>query len=139
MKKWIIIWAALFITVLTFGLASAQNEPIIIKVGMPTVLSGPAAPWGQVGMDPYHAWIDLFNKEGFKVGGKTYNFKLITVDDKNTPEGGAAAAKQLIYSDGCKFLAGHWTWNFPSVATVANQAKVILLTRTGNEAVPGGV
>jgi branched-chain amino acid transport system substrate-binding protein len=139
MKKWTILWAVLLVTLMAFGLAGAQTAPIIIKVGMPTVLSGPAAPWGQVGMDPYHTWIELFNKEGFKVAGKTYNFKLITVDDKNTPEGGAAAAKQLIHSDGCKFLAGHWTWNFPSVATVANQAKVILLTRTGNEAVPGGI
>ena len=144
MKKSYSIATDLVITLMVlgmFGIAHAQKagEPIVIKVGMPTVLSGPAAPWGQVGMDPYHAWIELFNKEGFKVGGKTYNFKLITVDDKNTPEGGAAAAKQLIYSDGCKFLAGHWTWNFPSVATVANQAKVILLTRNGNEAVPGGV
>jgi branched-chain amino acid transport system substrate-binding protein len=122
----------------SFGVASAQ-KPIIIKVGMPTVLSGPAAAWGQIGMDPYLAWIELFNKDGFKVGGKTYNFKLVTVDDKNTPEGGAAAAKQLIFGDGCKFLAGHWTWNFPAVSAVTNAAKVIFVTRTGNEAVPGGV
>jgi len=139
MKKRTILSAVLFILFAAFGLAGAQTQPIIIKVGMPTVLSGPAAPWGQIGMDPYQAWIELFNKEGFKVAGKTYNFKLITVDDKNTPEGGAAAAKQLIHGDGCKFLVGHWTWNFPSVATVANQAKVILFTRNGNEAVPGGV
>ena len=123
MKKWYSLLTILMITGLAFGLASAQTAPIIIKVGMPTCLSGPAAPWGQIGMEPYHTWIELFNKEGFKVGGKTYNFKLITVDDKNTPEGGAAAAKKLIYNEGCKFLAGHWTWNFPAVATVATRPK----------------
>jgi branched-chain amino acid transport system substrate-binding protein len=144
MKKWNSIAIILVIIGMVFGIALSPKQaqaadPIIVKVGMPTCLSGPAAPWGQIGMEPYHTWIGLFNKEGFKVGGKTYNFKLITVDDKNTPEGGAAAAKQLIYSDGCKFLAGHWTWNFPAVATVANQAKAILFTRNGNEAVPGGV
>jgi branched-chain amino acid transport system substrate-binding protein len=149
MKKSYSIATILVMTVMVLGIlgiAGAPNTtqaqttgPIVIKVGMPTVLSGPAAPWGQIGMDPYLAWIDLFNKEGFKVGGKTYNFKLITVDDKNTPEGGAAAAKQLIFGDGCKFLAGHWSWNFPAVAAVTNPAKVIFVTRTGNEAVPGGV
>jgi len=144
MKKWNSIAIILVIIGMVSGIALAAKpaqaaDPIIIKVGMPTCLSGPAAPWGQIGMEPYHTWIELFNKEGFKVGDKTYNFKLVTVDDKNTPEGGAAAAKQLIYSDGCKFLAGHWTWNFPAVATVATQAKAILLTRTGNEVFPGGI
>jgi len=78
----------------------------------------------------------MFNEEGFQVNGKTYNFESIEVDDQNTPEGGTAAAKQLIFGDGCKFIAGHWTWNFPAVAAVTNPAKVILMTRTGNEAVP---
>lgn len=146
MKKSYSIATILVITVMVLGMSGialapkpAQAEPITIKVGLPTVLSGPAAPWGQIGMEPYLTWIELFNKEGLIVGGKTYNFKLVTVDDKNTPEGGAAAAKQLIYGDKVKFLAGHWSWNFPAVSTVANQAKVIFVTRTGNEAVPGGV
>ncbi len=147
MKKWNSIPRILVTIGIVFAVALALEpaqaaDPVIVKVGMPTCLSGPGAPWGQIGMEPYHTWIELFNKEGFKVAGKTYNFKLITVDDKNTPEGGAAAAKQLIYNDGCKFLAGHWTWNFPAVAAVTNQAKAILLTRSGNEAIPvswGGV
>lgn len=145
MKNWKSISMILLIGVMAISMFALAPEkalaadPIVIKVGLPTVLSGPAAPWGQVGMPPYLTWIDLFNKEGFVVNGKTYNFKLITVDDKNTPEGGAAAAKQLIYGDKVKFLAGHWSWNFPSIATVSNQAKVIFMTRTGNEAVPGGV
>ena len=128
------------------GIAGAPNTtqaqtsgPIIIKVGTPTALSGPAGPWGQIGVAPIQAWVELFNKEGFKVGNKTYNFQVINVDDKNTPEGGAAAAKKLIYEDKVKFIISHWTWNFPSVSAVANQAKVIYLCRTGNEAVPGGV
>jgi hypothetical protein len=96
-------------------------------------------PLGSGRFGPVLAWVDLFNKEGFKIGNKTYNFQLIIADDKNTPEGGAAAAKKLIYEDRVKFLIGHWSWNYPSVSAVANQAKVIYLCRTGNEAVPGGV
>ncbi|MCJ7683025.1 MAG: ABC transporter substrate-binding protein, partial [Desulfobacteraceae bacterium] len=127
MKKWYSIATILVITGMVFGLGGIAHaeKPNIIKVGLPTVLSGPAAPWGQIGMAPYLTWIELFNKEGFVVDGKTYNFELVTVDDKNSPEGGAAAAKQLIYGDKVKFLVGHWSWNFPAVSAVANRAKVI--------------
>jgi branched-chain amino acid transport system substrate-binding protein len=144
MKKWYCIATMVAITAMVFGMASAPKpaqaaEPIIIKVGIATPLSGPAGPWGQIGIAPSEAWLALFNKKGFKVGGKTYNFKLVYADDKNTPEGGAAAAKKLIYEDKVKFIVSHWSWNFPTVSAVANQAKVIYLCRTGNEAVPGGV
>jgi ABC-type branched-subunit amino acid transport system substrate-binding protein len=143
MKKWYSITTMAAIAAMVLGLACVPQptqaaEPIIIKIGVPQALSGPAAQWGQNAKAAYDVWVELFNKKGFKVGGKTYNFKLIHIDDKNSPEGGAAAAKQLIYGDGCKFIAGHWTWNFPAVAAVTNPAKVILMTRTGNEAVPGG-
>lgn len=135
-------WVALGLIVAMLGVipASAQAaEQIMIKVGVPGPLSGPAGPWGQIGVPAYDTFVALFNKEGFKVGGKTYGFELIYIDDLNTPEGGAAAAKKLVYEDKVKFIAGHWSWNFPSVAAVTNPAKVIFVTRTGNEAVPGGV
>lgn len=114
-------------------------EQILIKVGVPQPLSGPAGPWGQVSVPAYDTFVALFNQEGFKVGDKTYGFQLVHIDDKNSPEGGAAAAKKLIYEDKVKFIAGHWSWNFPSIAAVTNPAKVIYMARTGNEAVPGGV
>jgi len=144
-KKWynvvaILMTAVILVGVFAMGCAKTAppqpTGPIIIKVGTPTALSGPAAPWAQAGTAPYETFIELLNKEGFQVGDNTYNFKSIQVDDQNTPEGGAAAAKQLIYGDGCKFLVGHWTWNFPAVSAVTNPAKVIFMTRTGNEAVP---
>lgn len=148
MKKRNIItafWAILIIVFGTFCIVQAEekkgsDEPIIVKVGLPTPLTGPASPWGQIGIDPYLEFIKRFNKQGgFKVNGKTHHFKLIIVDDENTPEGGSQAAKKLIYDEKVKFIAGHWSWNFPSVSKVANRAKVIFVTRTGNEAVPGGI
>ena len=144
MKKWYSIAIMVVITVMVFGMAVAPRpaqaaEPIVIKVGYTTALSGPAAAWGQTERAFYEAFVEVFNKKGFKVGGKTYNFKMVIIDNKNTPEGGAAAAKQLIYGDKVKFIIGLWTWNFPTIAAVTNPAKVILMTRTGNEAVPGGV
>ena len=146
MKRTYSIAIILVITMILLGMfviASAQKpaktQPIVIKLGTPVCLSGPAAPWGQVPTPFYETFLDLFNKEGFQVGGKTYNLKLVQVDDQNTPEGGAAAAKQLIFGEGCKFIVGHWSWNFPSVSAVTNPAKVIFMARTGNEAVPGGI
>ncbi len=82
-------------------------------------------------MEPYLTWIDLFNKKGFEVGGKTYNFKLFAVDDYDSPEGGTAAAKQLVYGEGCKFLAGHWSWSYAAISAITNPAKVIFVTRNG--------
>jgi branched-chain amino acid transport system substrate-binding protein len=146
MRKWYNVVAISMVAVIVLGIfaiACAQKPaepqptgPIIIKLGASTALSGPAAPWAQAGDPPWDAFVELFNKEGFQVDGKTYNFESIEVDDQNTPEGGTAAAKQLIYNDGCKFIVGHWTWNFPAIAAVTNPAKVIFITRTGNEAVP---
>jgi branched-chain amino acid transport system substrate-binding protein len=138
----VVILVTMFMVLSVFGTASAEKpaEPIVIKVGVVTPLSGPAGPWGQVGIPPIDAWVELFNKAGgFKVAGKTYHFQMVYIDDLGTPEGGAAAAKKLIYEQNVRFIAGHWSWNFPSVSAVTNQAKVIFLTRTGNEAVPGGV
>ena len=141
MKKWYKITAILAVTVIVLGMfamacapkpaAPVPIGPITIKVGLPTALSGPAAPWGQTSLEPYETWIELFNKEGFEVGGKTYNFKMIQVDDMNSYEGGAAAVKQLVFGDKVRFIAGHWTWNFSAVAAVTNPAKVIFVTRTG--------
>ena len=105
-------------------------EPIIIKVGLPTPLSNPAIPWGRANVEPYLAWIDLFNEKGFKVDGKIYNFKLITVDDRDSPEGGTLAAQRLV-GEGCKFLAGHWSWSYDAISAVTNPAKVIFVTRNG--------
>jgi len=105
--------------------------PIIINVGLPTPLSNPGIPWGRANIEPYSTWLDLFNKEGFKVNGKTYNFKLFTADDRDSPEGGTAAAEQLVYAEGCKFLAGHWSWSYDTISAITNPAKVIFITRNG--------
>ncbi len=121
-----------------FTTTAFAEEPTVIKIGNISPLSGPAGPWGQAPMPGYDAFIAAMNKEGVVVNGKKYVFKLISVDDQNSPEGGARAAKRLIYEEKVKFILGHWSWNFPSVAAVTNPAKVILMTRTGNEAVPGG-
>jgi branched-chain amino acid transport system substrate-binding protein len=116
--------------------------PITIKVGVESPLSGPASPWGQASQPGQAAFVKLLNDAGgFTVNGQQYLWEVEALDDQGSSEGGIAAAKQLM-ADGCRFIVGHWTWNFPAVQSVTNPAKVILITRTGSEAVPmsyGGV
>lgn len=145
MKKWSNVVAVLMAVVIVIGAFAVSctktappepTGPIIIKIGSQGPYSGPAAPWQLAGDPPSDEFLKLFNEEGFQVNGKTYNFQTVEVDDKNTPEGGAAAAKQLVHGDGVKFIVSHWSWTFPAVTAVTNPAKVILISRTGNEAVP---
>ena len=136
---WLISLSLFGAVVTAIGLAPVQvqaEDQTIIKLGCMGPLSGPAGPWGTIGRPGYDAFIELFNKEGFTVNGKKYGFEMVYVDDMNTPEGGAAAAKRLIYEDKVKFIVGHWTWNFATVAAVATPAKVILITRTGSDIQP---
>src|SRR4030042_4468405 len=121
MKKWYNVVAILMATVIVVGVFAIgcaktappqPTGPIIINIGLPMPLSGSASPWGLIPTPFREAWVEVFNKEGFQVHGKTSNVKLIQVADQNTAEGGAAAAKQLIFGDTCKFIAGHWGWKF---------------------------
>jgi branched-chain amino acid transport system substrate-binding protein len=144
MKKWyrvssILIVAIMLLTALAACAAQQQQKPapaqptgpITINIGLPMPLSGSASPWGQIPTPFRESWFEIFNRTGFDVNGQNYKLKLIQVDDQNTAEGGAAAAKQLIFGDNCKFFAGHWSWNFGAIAAVTNPAKVIFVTRTG--------
>jgi len=140
MKKWCAIGTILLAAVigLSTGGSAAAEQPTIIKVGVIMPLSGPAGPWGQIGIPVGEAWEDLFNKEGFRVNGKLYNFQTVYYDSLNTPEGGASAARRMIFEDKVKFIVGHWDTSFLAVAAITNPNKVILIARNGNEAVGGG-
>lgn len=129
-----------FMAIGMFGIAStaAAEEMTFIKVAVISPLSGPAGPWGQTGAPLYVAWLELFNKEGFRVNGKLYGFKHTNYDSLNSPEGAAAATKRAIFEDKIKFIVGHWDATFTTVQAISNPAKVLMFTRNGNEAVPGG-
>jgi branched-chain amino acid transport system substrate-binding protein len=145
MKTYYNLVAILMAVVLVVGIfatacqpkAPVSTGPITIKVGVSEALSGPAASYGKLGVEGTDAFCEVFNKEGFKVGDQTYNFKVITEDDQANVEGGSAAAKKLVYEDGVKFIIGHWTPNFKAIQAVTNPAKVILFTHTGADATPG--
>jgi branched-chain amino acid transport system substrate-binding protein len=147
MKKWNSIPSVLVVVVMVVGILAAcapkapaqpvSTAPIIIKLGVAEPLSGPAAMYGKPGQEADEAFFEVFNKEGFQVGNKTYNFEEDVADDQGTSEGGAAAAKKLVYEDGCKIIYAHWDTNFKAIQAVTNPAKVIFFTMTQGEAMPG--
>lgn len=141
MRKWHCVTVSLVVAIVVISVLTVSctqraavpvpSRPVIINVGLPTPLSNPAIPWGRANMEPYSIWIELFNKKGFEVNGRTYNFRLFTADDRDSPEGGTAAAEQLVHGDDCKFLAGHWSWSYDTISNISNPAEVIFVTRTG--------
>lgn len=147
MKKCSSVLSIMVVIVVVVGIfvacapqAPAQPEstgPITIKLGVAEPLSGAAAMYGKLTQDVDKAFFEVFNREGFKVGNKTYNFEEVVADDQGTAEGGAAAAKKLVYEDGCKIIYGHWDTNFKAIQAVTNPAKVIFFTMTQGEAMPG--
>jgi branched-chain amino acid transport system substrate-binding protein len=92
MKRFAIILIGLL--VLTFigsPLVMAKTETL--KIGVIAPLSGPGAPWGiaiQRGVEIAAQEINAAG--GIKAGGKTYEVKVIPVDDMYSGKGGVDAA-----------------------------------------------
>jgi ABC-type branched-subunit amino acid transport system substrate-binding protein len=147
MKKWYSISSILVVVVVMLvgvfaacGAKPAQpvsTGPITIKLGVCEPLSGPAASYGKLTQEVNPVFLEVFNREGFKIGNQTYHFEEVVADDQGTSEGGAAAAKKLVYEDGCKIIYGHWGANFKAIQNVTNPAKVIFFTMSQGDAMPG--
>lgn len=143
MKKWFRYLSVLFVAVGILGLvgtagAAEKEKATVINIATLMPLSGPAGPWGQIGITLGKAFEEIFNREGFRVNGKLYHIHNTNYDTMNTPEGGAAAAKRAIFEDKIKFVTGHWDASFLAVSAITNPNKVLLFARNGNEAVAGG-
>lgn len=82
-------------------------EPEYITVGSILPLSGPISVVGMSWSRGYELYFDKINEEGgVTIEGQPYLFKYISEDSKMNPEGGAAAARKLIYEDGATFVFG---------------------------------
>ncbi len=86
---------------------SAEAAPRVLKVGDINPLTGPAAAWGMNTLKYLQLAAQLANsKGGITVAGQKYTVEPVGVDDKDTVEGGRAAAEKLIYRDKAKFFVG---------------------------------
>ncbi len=103
-KFWIFIVIGLICSAPSFAPAA---DPNIIKIGDINPLTGPAGAWGTNTAKYLQTAAQYSNaKGGITVAGQKYKVEIIAVDDKDTVEGGRAAAEKLIYRDKVKFLVG---------------------------------
>lgn len=108
MKKWYTLTCALFVATLVVlavgpGQATAEN---VIKFGVSTPLSGPAAPWGIPHMQATKLIFDEVNEQGgIDIGGKKYTLEVIAYDHKYVIAEGVATVNRLINRDEVQFIS----------------------------------
>ena len=97
--------ASLLFCGLALGAGQAQSETINFGVSAP--LSGTAAHWGRMMVwSAEQAAAQINQGGGIKVGGKTYQIKILGYDNKYSAQDGAKVAQEMIRRDGVKYIVG---------------------------------
>src|SRR5262247_3763635 len=78
----------------------------VIKFGVSTPLSGPAAPWGIPHKQATELIFEEINSQGgLDVGGKKYKLEVVAYDHKYVIAEGVATVNRLIAKDGVKYIS----------------------------------
>jgi len=108
MKPWrslhwsMLLIAAVLMAVRPGGAGAAD----VIKFGVATPLSGPAAPWGIPHKGATELIFDEINAQGgLEVGGKKYKLEVVAYDHKYVIAEGVATVNRLISKDGVHFIS----------------------------------
>jgi branched-chain amino acid transport system substrate-binding protein len=88
------------------GPKSALADEKVLKYGILSYLTGPAAPWGIPNYRSISlgAW-KVNDQGGFKVGATTYKWEPVVYDTKYVPAEAVKAANKAIYSDKVSFIS----------------------------------
>src|SRR6267143_3682608 len=108
MRHWFsLIWVMLVVAALLVGVAPGNSGAAdVIKFGVATPLSGPAAPWGIPHKGATELIFDEINSQGgLEVGGKKYKLEVIAYDHKYVIAEGVATVNRLIAKDGVKYIS----------------------------------
>src|SRR6516165_9712830 len=99
----IVLVAIAALVVANSGLSFAAD---VIKFGISTPLSGPAAPWGIPHKQATELIFDEVNIQGgLEVGGKKYKLEVIAYDHKYVIAEGVATVNRLISKDEVKYVS----------------------------------
>ena len=79
----------------------ARGQGNVIRIGMPTILSGRVAILGQSSRDAVNLAVSRFNEAG-GVNGKTV--EMVIRDSKGQPDEAARITRDLINTDGCEMI-----------------------------------
>src|SRR5262249_34371131 len=86
--------------------AEPSHAADVIKFGISTPLSGPAAPWGIPHKNATELIFDEINAQGgLDVGGKKYKLEVVAYDHKYVIAEGVATVNRLIAKDGVKYIS----------------------------------
>jgi branched-chain amino acid transport system substrate-binding protein len=108
MKPWrSVTWTTLLAAaVLMPGSPGTAVAADIIKFGISTPLSGPAAPWGIPHKNATELIFDEINGQGgLEIGGKKYKLEVVAYDHKYVIAEGVATVNRLIAKDGVKYIS----------------------------------
>src|SRR5256712_151871 len=95
--------AAALLSAVGTGTAGAAD---VIKFGISTPLSGPAAPWGIPHKQATELVFDEINSQGgLEVNGKKYRLEVVAYDHKYVIAEGVATVNRLISKDGVKYVS----------------------------------
>jgi branched-chain amino acid transport system substrate-binding protein len=100
----------------------------VIKFGIATPLSGPAAPWGIPHKQAVELIFDEVNSQGgLEVAGKKYKLEVIAYDHKYVIAEGVATVNRLIAKDGVKFISILGGTVVKAAEESVNEARVVNL------------
>lgn len=107
MKKWYVLAWSLVLAMILLGVGPGQSlAEDVIKFGISTPLSGPAAPWGIPHMQATKLVFDEVNEHGgLDVGGKKYKIEVIAYDHKYVIAEGVNTVNRLINRDEVQFIS----------------------------------
>ena len=106
-RWWVLTGFVLLAAALLLYVAPGTTEAAdVIKFGISTPLSGPAAPWGIPHKQAVELVFDEINSQGgLEVGGKKYKLEVIAYDHKYVIAEGVATVNRLIAKDDVKYVS----------------------------------
>lgn len=116
------------------GVAGPAFAEDVVKYGLVTAFSGPAAPWGAMMEVSVQLAIEDINAAGgIQVGGKSYPLKLYKYDHAYDPTKAVTVVRQAIQQDGVKFLDVLGGGVIPAIQPITEPAKVLVFGTAGGE------
>ncbi|NQU62127.1 MAG: amino acid ABC transporter substrate-binding protein [Rhodospirillales bacterium] len=132
-----------FLRALTFGVAAAglmaagpvnaKVEGNTISIGSAISFTGKYSTNGIHAKNGYNLGVKRINETGgVKVGGKSYQLKIIYYDDESTPLRTAQLAERLIKQDGVKFILGPYSSaTTKAIAPITEKYKIPMVESEG--------
>src|SRR5438093_9601834 len=101
------VWVALLgAAAVIAGSTQSGLAADVLKFGISTPLSGPAAPWGIPHKNATELIFDELNAQGgLDVGGKKYKLEVVAYDHKYVIAEGVATVNRLIAKDGVRYIS----------------------------------